>query len=978
MEFGILGPLRVSSGNRALDLGAPAQRTLLAVLLTSPGTPVSDDRLADELWGDEPPPSAHHLLRVYVSRLRALLGESADQGRIVRDGPGYALRVHPGELDAERFETTVEDARELAVEAPQAAERILSAGMRLWRGTPYADLTEPPPAVREAAAHLERLHREALGTWIDVRLRLGRHRELVSELARLVAEQPYDEALHAQLMLALYRSRRQADALATARELEARLREDLGIDASPEIRDLYRDILLQAPYLSPEPPEPPGNLPSSLTSFVGRARELGEVAQLLDESRLVTLTGPGGIGKTRLAIEVARRQRSRFPGGTWWIDLALVTEPETVPDQLAGVLGVAPMPGHVLPEAIARALGRRRVLLLVDNCEHVAAVVAELVDGILRATSGPRVLATSRVPLRVEGERLWPVPPLSLAGDESSADHSGGSDAVQLFLERGRAASPAFTLDGGNGAAVGEVCRRLDGLSLAIEMAAARLPVLSPLEIVRHLDDRFALLELSTVRRPTRHRTMEAAIDASHAILSQRDQAVFERLAVFVGSFDIEAAAAVGLAGRASAQALAAITALVDASMLTVDRAGDTTRYRLLETLREYGLARLRRRGVEDEARQAHAEHYLDIATRAGASVGRPDVGPWIARLAADYAELRQAIAWSLAHQARAVTLRAAPALREFWFRRGDAREAERWAAQMLVGDVAGVQRGLLADVHSAASYAALVAGDLATAGAHAGEAIRMSREGDSTLPRLHALWTRASVALALGDMPALRRDSIEALEICARNGDHWGRAGFLANLGFASLFGGRPLAEARAWFEEARPLFRDLGDFGSLVVTVLTPLSTTVLRQGDLGAAERYAMEAVEISGGTGWEASALVIYGEALAARGDLEAADAATSRAMGIALNAGLENWFRMAVRDLARIAAARAATEDATVLLSASRRNMPAYGLDPAIYGPLEEQCRGRLGADRFEALAEQGAALTHDQITDLVDARRRGR
>ena len=871
MKFGILGPLRVSSGDSVLDLGAPAQRTLLAILLTSPGTPVSDDRFIDELWGEDPPSSAHHLLQVYVSRLRALVGAPSNGLHIVREGAGYALRVGAGELDSELFGDALGAARPLVGHDPEAVDRILTPAMGLWRGTPFADLLDPPQAIREHALYLERLHREALGTWIDVRLQLGRHRELVPELAALVGQQPYDEALHAQHMLALYRCGRQAEALETSRALEARLRDDLGIDPSPEIRDLYRDILLQAPYLNLEPPEPPGNLPSRLTSFVGRTRELQELAGLILESRLVTLTGPGGIGKTRLALEVARQHRSQFPDGTWWIDLAPVTDPETVLDQVAGALGMAPMPGPALLGAIARALGRRRVLLLIDNCEHVAAAVADVVSALLRATTVPRVLATSRVRLGVEGERLWPSPPLSRPNAGPIA-RLADSEAVQLFVERGRAVSPRFTLDAGNAAAVGEVCRRLDGLSLAIEMAAARLAVLSPKEIARHLDDRFALLELSAVGRPTRHRTMEAAIDASHALLSQGDQAVFDRLSVFVGSFDLEAAGAVGFASQASpGEVLAAATVLVDASMLTPERNGDETRYRLLETLREYGLARLRSLGVEDEVRQAHAEHYLEIAARAAVDLCTPDVAPWMTRLSLDYTELRQALGWSLAHQARAVTLRAAPALRELWFRGGTHARLDdgpprcwkgTWRPPAPMTVPSFTLRRPMPPCWPTTSQPPVPSPKRRfgwrvgvrprrPCSAPCGEG-RRSPWPAATLRRFGATRSRCSRS-ATGTTTA---------------GDAPGRSPTSGSRrSSAAAAGGSP----RLVRGGAAPLSR-VGQSRQPRCHGPYPAQHDGPPPGDLPAAERYAMEAVEISSGTGWEASALVIYGEALAARGDL----------------------------------------------------------------------------------------------------------
>jgi predicted ATPase/DNA-binding SARP family transcriptional activator len=973
VDFEVLGPLRVASEAGSLELGGPAQRVLLAVLLTSPGAPISDDRLVDELWGEDPPPSARHVVQVYVSRLRAILGSLPDGPRIVREGSGYVLRVEPEDLDAGRFKAAVAEGRRLAELDPEAAMDTLSDGMRLWRGAPFADLRESPPSVRSLAEDLERQHLEALELWFDVRLRLGHHHGLIAELEDLLVHHPYNEALHRQLMLALYRCGRQAEALQTARALQTRLADELGIESSPEVRDLYRDILVQAPGLELEPPEPPGNLPRPLSSFVGRTLELREVIELLEAHRLVTLTGPGGIGKTRLALEVGELRRSSFPDGVWWIDVAPVTDPDTVLDGVAGVLGLARTSGSELPAAVVRVLRRRRALLVFDNCEHVAGAVAEVAAAILRGTSSPRVLATSRMPLGVAGERPWKVPSLGLPPDENSVAEPAESDAVRLFVERGRAVDPSFMLDADNTPAVFEVCRRLDGLPLAIEMAAARLPILTPHEIAHHLDDRFALLELPTVGGLTRHRTLEAAFDASHALLSKAERASFERLSVFVGSFDLDAASFVASGDQvASSRMLGVVTALVDASLMFTERDDGRTRYRMLETLREYGAARLQERGGEDDARCAHADYHLDLAVQAAAVLGTPDFAPWIDRLGQSYGELRQALAWSLSNQDRATTLRAAPALREFWYRRGDPRDAQRWTALMLEGDLRDVPLSLLAEVHNAASFAADLVPDLPIAAFHADEAVRLSREGGYDHGLVVALWHRAQVDIAVGDLDSMRRRATDALEICDRHGDRWGRAGPLTALGFVSLFGGSP-GEARARFEEALPLFRELGDLSSLSSMTLGPLTSAAIRQGDLRAAERYAAESLELARGTGWEASALVLYGEVLTAVGDLGAAEVAELQGLRAAFDAGLEPWFRMALRDLARIAVERDRYEDSTVLRGASLHNMPSYGLDPTIYRPIEERCTNALGHDRFDQLAAQGEAMTHEQLMDLVGA-----
>jgi predicted ATPase/DNA-binding SARP family transcriptional activator len=980
MEFGILGQLRVRAGDGAVDLGSPAQRAFLAVLLSAPNAPVAADRLVDELWGEDSPPSARHLLEVYASRLRHVLDQPGVDSRIVRRGDAYELRVLPGELDADCFAAAVTRGRAAADSDPEAADDILADAMHLWAGPPYVDLAAAPPAVRQRIRYLEAVRLEGRKTWNDVRLRLGRHRELVPELVDLAADNVYDEAIHAQLMLALYRCGRQAEALATARTLESRLREDLGLEATSEVRDRYRDILLQAPGLDLELPEPPSNLPGRLSSFVGRAAEIREVALLVDGDRLVTLTGPGGVGKTRLAIEVAARLRARFPGGVWWVDLAPLTDPATMIDQVAAVIGIATPPGRPLAAAIARALNRRKALLVIDNCEHLGSAVGELVAGLLSSTADPRILATSRTPLRVDGERRWPVPPLGLPAEgERLVAQAEASDAVRLFVERGRALSPAFALGPDNAADVVEVCRRLDGVALAIEMAAARLPVLTPREIGDRLDDRFALLELNVASRLTRHRSLEAALDASDALLADADREVFERLSVFAGSFDLAAAAAVGARGAGLRPALAVMSTLVDASMVVAERSDEHTRYRLLDSVRAYGLTRLGARGAEDPARRSHAGHYLELAASAGAVLGTPQFTRWMHRLAADGAEIRQALAWSLDHDDRAVTLRAAPALREFWLRRGDAREAGRWAARLLDGDLSGVAPDLVANACYAAAFAALLSGDIGASRLHAERSVHLARKSDRAETLTAALFGLAQGCLAIGDMSGVRRAAGEMLDVCDRGGLRWARAGALATLGAAELASGGSPDAVRALLEEARPLYRELGDVGSLVLMTLGPLTVIALRQGDLDAAERFSVEALELGAGrlagigAGWQASALACYADVLLARGDATGAATAASRAMRVARDSGLENWFRIALREAAAAAAARDRWPEAATCLGAARHDMPPYGPDPGLLATVEAGCSAALGADEAARLAREGAALADDRLLELVGA-----
>lgn len=968
MRFEVLGPLRVTVGDETIALGSPQQQKLLALLLASPNRVISTDRLIDEMWGDAPPSTARHLVQDYVWRLRHLVGE-VDGLPIDREGSGYAIRLNAEELDALRLAAAVDEAHQLRDHNVAAAERLLRDATGMWRGKPFGDLGDESSSLRTEAVRLEELYLRGMADCIDVGMELGRHQDLVGELEALTEHHPYRERFWEQLMLGLYRSGRQAEALRAYQTLRRTIGEDLGIEPGPSLEELEGRILLHDPELLWEPPPPPSNLPTRLTSFVGRTEEIAEVAKLLDTSRLVTLTGPGGIGKTRLAIEVADRVLFRFPGGVWWIDLAALTDPDLVVAEAAKTLGVSLQPETPLIESIARSLAHREALLVVDNCEHLSSAVGDMVGSVLRGAGRVRILATSRSPMHVPGEALWAVPSLGMPlSDEMDVGDLPLSDAVRLFAERGAGVDSTFRLTEENARAVVEVCRRLDGMPLAIEMAAARLRVLSPAQIGLSLSDRFALLTRSESDAALRHETLEAALDWSYDLLEPEFRPVFDRLSVFAAAFDLEAADAVGCRNTENPRILDAVAELVDASMVTTVSGEPMVRYRLLETLREYGTRRLDARGNADESREAHADYFLGLAVQARETIGTPGFATWMPRLEVSYDDIRQALDWSLSHHPRAWTLRVAPTLYHYWFRNGDTREAGRWGNRMLRGDE-DVPGPLVAAAHLSASFSATILGSHEEAQTHIEEAIRLYRETGDRRGLVTALFGKGNVALRVGDFDTVKECSNEALAVCDESGDHWGRAGPLSMLGFAHFIGGGSLEEARRLAEEALTLYRELGDTGSQIV--MTPLSGIALKQGDLGAAERYAVDTAAIAAGTGWEATALVNLAEVLLAKGDVEGAEATLRRGLVRALDAGLENWFRIALRDLARVAVLNDEPQQAARLIGASRRNMPQYGLDPTIYESVETECRKTLDESAYTGCTEEGYRSTHEQLLNMA-------
>ncbi|MBO0743660.1 MAG: winged helix-turn-helix domain-containing protein [Candidatus Dormibacteraeota bacterium] len=596
MEFSLLGPLVVRRGSAEVPVAGERARRALALLALSPGRPVAVDRLVEEVW-ESPPEGAANALQSLVSRLRRTLGTDAP---IEREGDTYRLAVAPQTVDAWRFERAL-----MAARAGEAG--ALDRALDEWHGQPLLGLGERG-AIAAERLRLQDLHRTALRMRAAVRLDAGGDPTLAGDLQVLCAANPLDEELHALLLRALVAAGREAEALTRYEDLRQRLRDELGADPAPALQDLHRAILRHDPAVRPRPRkrEGPTNLRRPLTSFIGRDEDRRRLTERLRGHRLVTIVGTGGAGKTRLAQEVAARLRGEFDGGVWLVELAAVREEGEVARAILSTLAphvgtVAEVLQSLAPDPVlglVAALEDRRLLLLLDNCEQVAGSCAEIAEALAGGTPGVAVLVTSREPLGVPGEVLWPVGPLGGEGE-------GADAAVRLFADRAQAVDPGFRLDEETRPLVERICVDLDRLPLAIELAAARLRTLTLREIADRLADRFRLLGTGPRRAGERHQTLRAVVDWSWDLLLPVEQTLLRRLAVFAGGCDVEAVeqTCAGLGGAGDLppdQALEVLSALVDRSLVVREERGGRTFYRLLETVRAYALERLRESGEQE------------------------------------------------------------------------------------------------------------------------------------------------------------------------------------------------------------------------------------------------------------------------------------------------------------------------------------------------------------------------------------------
>lgn len=921
----MLGPLAVwTDDGRPIQVTEPRMRALLADLLAHGGGPVSMDRLIHDLWGERPSRNPVGTLQARVSQLRRALG---DPGSIVHTPAGYRLaHAAPSRaggsgaaLDADRSLAALGEGRfRVALDADRFRELVgeraadpreraaqLHEALSLWRGPAYADLADEE-FLRPEIARLEELRLAALEEQAEVRLALGED----VDLADLVSRHPLRERLRAQHMTALYRAGRQSEALASYGELRERLAEELGLDPTPELAALQAAILRQDPSLvrqapSPAAQPPRSNLPSPLTELIGRDAEVAQARDLLDAARLVTLTGPGGVGKTRLALETARflleestapfDESTAFPDGVWLVELGGITD---VAEAVADVLGVRDDDAAPLPPRLATALAAKRALLVFDNCEHLVEEAAELISALLRAAPGLRILATSREPLRVTGERVHVVPPLT------------EPDAVRLFTVRagiklnkpnatttGATVTNATTTDatGGPsksnevGEAVATICRRLDGLPLALELAATRVRALGAREVAERLDDRFRLLSSGMRDAPSRQRTLRAVIDWSWDLLSGHERVVLRRLAVHADGCSLEAAEAV--CAEPGVDVVDVLARLVDRSLVVVS-AGP--RYRLLESVAVYCAERLAEAGEHGQIAVRHARYYTALAERA--DLRGPGQRQWLERLDAETANLRLALSGP-------EPLRLVNALAWYWFLRGRMGEARRSLAAALSSAapapratlVSGVAPELgVASVSGVAALFSVAPASNATPVSGVGPASGVTSAVPATDPSVGraavaSVWL-AGMALSVGEVaPPVR---VAGLDAGGRALADW----FLTHVRWA--YGDHGAHEAAA--SRALGAFEALGDRWG-IAAALSLRAKLAVGRGDLAAMERDGRRSLELFGelGDAWgRLEAMDALDRLAEIRGDYAEAARLREEQLRLAEELGFEVAFKLA--------------------------------------------------------------------------------
>ncbi|MFJ8915266.1 BTAD domain-containing putative transcriptional regulator [Amycolatopsis sp. NPDC102389] len=840
MRIGMLGAFEVHTDEGGLaDVPGARLRGLLIALALEPGRVVPKATLVDWIWGEQPPADATNALQRLVSRLRKVLPDGVVEGQT----DGYRLKVAPDDVDAVRFERLIDQAR--GDEEP----RRLREALGLWRGSAMQDVgLQDSGAFDAAVTRLEGLRLTALEDRFDAELDLGHGAKLVTELTDLVAAHPLRERLVSALMRALAATGRDTEALLVYQRTREELADALGVDPSPELSAVHVQLLRGE--LGRREENRKTNVRAELTSFVGKDDDVAKVRELVAGHRLTTLIGPGGSGKTRLATETARTVLGDLPDGAWLVELAAIgPDGDTgggnniAQATLAG-LGLrdallGDSPNAEPTERVIAAIRDREVLLILDNCEHVIEAAAAFAHRVLGECRRLRILATSREPLGITGETLWHVVPLAVPDRNAGPGEIESSPAVRLLRDRASAVRKDFVADKATLATMARVCRILDGMPLAIELAAARLRTMSVEQLANRLDDRFRLLTGGSRTALPRHRTLRAMVDWSWELLSDAERTVLCRLSVFSGGASLEAAERVCVSETVEQyEVLELLTALTEKSLLVA--AGDEApRYRMLGTIKEYAAQRLAEADETLLARHAHLAYFTDLAEAAEPMLRRAEQLDWLAKLNAEHDNIISAMRGALMAGEALAAMRLAAACGWYWWLSGHRTEGMELvsAAVKTPGEVpeeiAAVVYGLVslfvssgfADEHTAAKWI------------H--ESYRLGSRSEEKHP-------------LLGLVGALERmltgsDALSAWEPVLADENAWVRALARLHLGKMRVTLGHPGREADEYLEQALSEFRVIGErFG--ISFALTELADRIATRGEFATACEYYEQAITV----------------------------------------------------------------------------------------------------------------------------------
>lgn len=978
----LLGCFRLEADGALLSLRTRKTEILLAYLALHP-LPQAREYLAGLLWGSGSDDAARASLRQELSALRKVLGDQAllADRQVVQLNPEFSLWV-----DVCAFRQIVS--------TPGASPEDVQAATALYQGDLLPESYDDWVLSEREALHKQ--HLEALLRLVQYYRSQSEYEKAIRLAQQALTVEPGDERAHQHLMVCYASSGDRAAALHQYEQCRNSLRSLLNVEPSPETETLYRRIQKTHAFEQSAASARLTNLPISPTSFVGRATALEEVEGLLQPLargavgvRLLTLVGMGGSGKTRLALQAAHELVDVYADGVWWIELAALNDSALLPQVAAAALGVKPKPGESPEAVLLEYLRQRQVLLVLDNCEHLLAACAQFVDHLMCTCPDVQIMATSREPLRVAGEQVWVTPPLEIPASSMEATHDLVAllavESVRLFVERANEVRRDFRLTPVDAPAVIEICRRLDGLPLAIELAAARVRTLTCDQINRRLDDRFRLLASGSRTALPRQQTLRALIDWSHNLLSPAEQILFRRLAVFAGGWTLEAAEAV-CAGQVvlngdhleSLDVLDLLSALVDKSLVITQEKGRVMRFSFLETLREYALDRLQEAGEQQWARARHLDCYLALAEIGGpALLESQDPSSWLERLGADHENLRQALAWALGNDPPR-SLQLAGALWPFWEMGAPLVDEHSWLHQPLDDNA---QRDEIVQRARSLIWVGTMAWrrrDWRRAEALHRRALELYRQVGETRGAASALINLATQWYAQGEYERAEALYQDGLDMARQTGDALLISAALNNLGIVTMEL-RRYEMALQFLQEALNLARQENNQSKVAIALHNLAEVTRIKGDSAQALEWYTQSLAESERADYKLGVAMNTWGQGAMrfVQGDYLAAETLLQDGLRLAHALSAQDWVQRGLVWLGLAVARRLPGLQAVKLLAAAQAlsqevdYLDICGIDAQVYAQTLSDLRKHLGEDTFQSAWFQGAALSLEQAVALA-------